>query len=121
MEALGRHRHAEEAQGEIETEHPGYLGAQDTYYVGTIKGIGRIYQQSFIDTYSKAAACKLYTNKTPITPKCIAIQANSRQTWTPGSNRTTMNGPIREGCAVDEHLPKPCSTDEHSGRSRLVR
>ena len=38
------------AQGEIETEHPGYLGAQDTYYVGTIKGVGRIYQQTFIDT-----------------------------------------------------------------------
>ena len=33
-----------------ETEHPGYLGAQDTY-VGNIKGVGRIYQQTFIDTY----------------------------------------------------------------------
>ena len=65
--ALERQKSADEAHGEIETEHPGYLGAQDTYYVGTIKGIGRIYQQSFIDTYSKVAACKLYTTKTPIT------------------------------------------------------
>ena len=32
-----------EGHGEIETEHPGYLGDQDTYYVGTIKGVGRIY------------------------------------------------------------------------------
>jgi hypothetical protein len=49
--------------GEIETEHPGYLGAQDTYYVGTIKSIGRIYQQSFLDTYSKVAFVKLYDRK----------------------------------------------------------
>jgi transposase InsO family protein len=49
--------------GEIETEHPGYLGAQDTYYVGTIKAIGRIYQQTFIDTYAKVAFAKLYDRK----------------------------------------------------------
>jgi hypothetical protein len=48
---------------EIETEHPGYLGAQDTYYVGTIKSIGRIYQQTFLDTYSKLAFVKLYDRK----------------------------------------------------------
>jgi len=65
--ALERQRSTEEAHGQIETEHPGYLGSQDTYYVGTIKGIGRIYQQTFVDTYSKVAACKLYTTKTPIT------------------------------------------------------
>jgi len=53
LQAMERAKEQREAQGEIETEHPGYLGAQDTYYVGTIKGIGRIYQQTFIDTYSK--------------------------------------------------------------------
>ncbi len=53
--------------GEIETEHSGYLGSQDTYYVGNIKGIGRIYQQTFIDTYSRVAFAKLYTDKTAIT------------------------------------------------------
>jgi len=65
--ALERQRSSDEAHGQIETEHPGYLGSQDTYYVGTIKGIGRIYQQTFVDTFSKVAACKLYTSKTPIT------------------------------------------------------
>ena len=55
------------AHGEIETEHPGYLGAQDTYYVGNIKGVGRIYQQTFIDTYSKVAMVKLYDRKHAIT------------------------------------------------------
>jgi transposase InsO family protein len=52
-----------EAHGEIDTAHPGYLIAQDTYYVGTIKGVGRIYQQTVIDTYSKVAFAKLYDRK----------------------------------------------------------
>ena len=44
----------------------GYLGSQDTFYVGTLKGVGRIYQQTFIDTYSAVGFAKLYTSKTPI-------------------------------------------------------
>ena len=44
-----------EAHGSFESEHPGYCGAQDTFYVGVLKGVGRIYQQTFIDTYSKVA------------------------------------------------------------------
>jgi transposase InsO family protein len=39
------------------------LGAQDTFYVGTLKGVGRIYQQTFIDTYSRVAFAKLYDHK----------------------------------------------------------
>lgn len=65
--ALEKAKQAKEAHGEIETECPGYLGAQDTYFVGTIKGIGRIYQQTFIDTYTKVGIAKLYTDKTAIT------------------------------------------------------
>lgn len=60
---LERAKEEKEARGEIETEHPGYLGAQDTFYVGTLKGVGRIYQQTFIDTYSKVAVVKLYDRK----------------------------------------------------------
>jgi transposase InsO family protein len=56
-----------EAKGEIKSEHPGYLGSQDTYYVGTMKGVGKVYQQTFVDTYSRIAICKLYTEKTAIT------------------------------------------------------
>jgi transposase InsO family protein len=63
---LERSRQEKEAHGEIETEHPGYLGAQDTYYVGTLKGVGRIYQQTFIDTYTKLAFVKLYDRKTAL-------------------------------------------------------
>lgn len=67
LAALEKAKNKREATGEIETMHPGYLGSQDTYYVGNIKGIGRIYQQTFVDTYSRVAICKLYTQKTAIT------------------------------------------------------
>ena len=67
LQAMEKAKEQREAQGEIETEHPGYLGSQDTYYVGTIKGIGRIYQQTFIDTYAKVGFAKLYTSKHAIT------------------------------------------------------
>jgi len=63
LAALERAKDEKQAHGEIETEHPGYLGAQDTFYVGTLKGVGRIYQQTFIDTYSKVAFAKLYDRK----------------------------------------------------------
>jgi transposase InsO family protein len=64
--ALERKKDDDLACGEIETAHPGYLGSQDTFYVGTLKGVGRVYQQTFVDTYSKISFCKLYTTKTPI-------------------------------------------------------
>lgn len=61
--ALEKAKEEKKAHGEIETHHPGYLGAQDTYYVGNIKGVGHIYQQTFIDTYAKVAFAKLYDRK----------------------------------------------------------
>lgn len=67
LAALEKKKDDDLACGEIETAHPGYLGSQDTFYVGNLKGVGRIYQQTFVDTYSKVAICKLYTTKTPIT------------------------------------------------------
>lgn len=65
--ALEKKRQDDEFNGEIDTAHPGYLGSQDTFYVGTFKGVGRVYQQTFVDTYSKVAFAKLYTTKTPLT------------------------------------------------------
>lgn len=65
--ALEKAKTEKEAHGEFESEHPGYCGAQDTFYVGNMKGVGRIYQQTFVDTYSKLACAKLYDRKTPIT------------------------------------------------------
>src|SRR6185436_5082882 len=65
--ALEKAKADKEAHGEFESECPGYCGAQDTFYVGTLKGVGRVYQQTVIDTYSKVAFAKLYDRKTPIT------------------------------------------------------
>jgi transposase InsO family protein len=65
--ALEKAKADKEAHGEFESECPGYCGAQDTFYVGMLKGGGRIYQQTFIDTYSKVGFAKLYARKTPVT------------------------------------------------------
>jgi len=67
LAALEKAKADKEAHGEFESECPGYCGAQDTFYVGNMKGVGRIYQQTFIDTYSKVALAKLYDRKTPLT------------------------------------------------------
>src|SRR5919107_1017772 len=67
LAALERAKGEKEAHGEFESECPGYCGAQDTFYVGNMKGVGRIYQQTFVDTYTKVAFAKLYDLKTPLT------------------------------------------------------
>jgi transposase InsO family protein len=67
LQALERRKETREAKGEIESEHPGYLGSQDTYYVGNFKGIGKVYAQVYIDTYARIADAKLYRDKTALT------------------------------------------------------
>ncbi|WP_342271063.1 IS481 family transposase [Candidatus Tisiphia endosymbiont of Parasteatoda lunata] len=67
LRVLENRKNLKEAHGEIETEHPGYLGCQDVYYVGNFKGIGKVYGQTFIDSYSRVTDAKLYTDKTAIT------------------------------------------------------
>lgn len=65
--ALEKAKVDKEAHGEFESEHPGYCLAQDTFYVGTLKGVGRVYQQTVIDTYAKVGFAKLYDRKTALT------------------------------------------------------
>jgi transposase InsO family protein len=67
LAALEKAKSDKEARGEFESECPGYCVAQDTFYVGTLKGVGRIYQQTAIDTYSKVGFAKLYDRKSAIT------------------------------------------------------
>jgi hypothetical protein len=64
---LEKARADKEAHGEFESEGLGYYGTQDTCHVGTVKGVGRIYQQRFIDTYSNLGFAKLYDRKPPVT------------------------------------------------------
>ncbi len=66
LAALEKAKQDKEAHGEFESECPGYCVAQDTFYVGTLKGVGRVYQQTAIDTYAKVAFAKLYDRKTPL-------------------------------------------------------
>ena len=63
--ALEKTKEQKEANGEIETQHPGYLGSQDTYYVGNIKGIGRNLSTNFIDTYLEWPLLNFIRRKLP--------------------------------------------------------
>lgn len=67
LTALEKKKEEQQAFGEIETEHAGYLVAEDTYYVGNIKGVGRFYKQTVIDAYTRVAFAKLYDCKHAIT------------------------------------------------------
>ena len=67
LAALEKAKGEKEAHGECESEGPGYCGAPETFSVGTVKGVGRIDQQTFLDTYSKGAAAKLDDRKTALT------------------------------------------------------
>lgn len=58
----------------IETKHTGDLVAVDTFFVGTLKGVGKIYMQSVIDCHSRYAWGRLYTNKLPVTAVHILNQ-----------------------------------------------
>jgi len=59
LKALEKAKQDKQACGEIETEPPGSLGAQDPFYVGMLKGVGRIDQQTLIDPYTRVATVKL--------------------------------------------------------------
>lgn len=63
VQALETVKEEKQAHGEIETFHPGYLFGQDTFYVGYIKGVGKLYQQTGIDTYSNVGFAKLYQER----------------------------------------------------------
>lgn len=71
LKALERRASDDEACGEIETAHPGYLGSQDIFYVGNLKGVGRIYQQTF-----SARLCVLFF----LTIGCQKMMAAARLT-----------------------------------------
>jgi transposase InsO family protein len=67
VQTLEQAKEEREAHGEVESLHPGFLVAQDTCYVGYIKGVGKIYQQTGIDTHSNTGFAKLYSEKTSLT------------------------------------------------------
>jgi transposase len=67
VQALEDAKQEKEAHGEIESPHPGFLLGQDTCYIGYIKGVGKIYQQTGIDTHCNIGFAKIYSEKTALT------------------------------------------------------
>lgn len=66
VQAIEDAKEEREAHGEVESPHPGFLAAQDTCYVGYIKGVGKLYHQAAIDTHSNVGFVKLYPEKTSL-------------------------------------------------------
>ena len=68
LRLLQRHRgRVADPEQHIEAPTPGFLLCQDTYFVGTIKGVGRIYHQSLVDAHCSLGFGKLYLSKVPMT------------------------------------------------------
>ena len=68
----------QEAHGECERECPGDCDAQDTFSVGTLKGVGRIYQHTFSDPCPKVGVPTLDIDKTPVTARTPSVTACCR-------------------------------------------
>lgn len=51
----------------IKTHHTGSMVAVDTFFVGTLKGVGKVYLQSVLDCHLRYAWGRLYTSKLPVT------------------------------------------------------
>lgn len=101
LAALKTAKAEKDAHGAFENQHPGSCGAQDSFYVGMMTGVGRIHQQTFIDTYSKRVHATPYDRKTPIT---AADVLNHRGVPFPDAHDVPLlrilnrpgNGPLRQ-------------------------
>ena len=49
----------------VESSRPGELLSQDTFYVGRLKGVGKVYLHAVVDTFSSYAFGYLHTSKQP--------------------------------------------------------
>ena len=101
IQALEKKKLDDEAWGEIDTAHPGYLGSQDTFYVGTLKGVGRVYQQTYIDTYAKVAQANIAGAPIGTITSC-SWPSTTSTTPRPKSNRprptASANGSTKPSC-----------------------
>lgn len=53
------------AERHVESSRPGELLSQDTFYVGHLKGVGKVYLQAVVDTYGSYAFGYLHLGKLP--------------------------------------------------------
>lgn len=88
----------------IESSRPGEVLSQDTFYVGVLKGVGRVYLHAVVDTYGSYAFGFLHTTKQP--EAAVAAVHNDvlpfyQEKGLPVDAILTDNG--REFCGKDTH------------------
>ncbi|HHJ4429591.1 TPA: IS481-like element ISAs19 family transposase, partial [Klebsiella pneumoniae] len=91
---------------QIEVHYTGELVAVDTFFVGALKGVGKVYLQTVLDCYSRHAWGRLYTSKLPVTSVHVLnetvlpfFEAHEARVYTILSD----NG--REFCGRPDHHP----------------
>ena len=88
----------------VESRAPGQLLCQDTFYVGTFKGVGKVYLQAVVDTYGSFAFGYLHTGKCPEHAVGILhheVRPQYEDWGLPVEAMLTDNG--REYCGSDTH------------------
>ena len=88
----------------MESSRPGELLCKDTFYVGHLKGVGRVYMHVVVDSLSSYALGFLHTSKRP--EAAVAVLHNDVlpfycQKGLPIAAVLTDNG--REFCGTDAH------------------
>jgi transposase InsO family protein len=88
----------------VESKRPGELLAQDTFYVGQLKGVGKVYLQAVVDTYGSYAFAYLHTAKVPEHAALVLhndVLPQYRQWGLTVGAVLTDNG--REYCGTESH------------------
>lgn len=88
----------------VESSRPGELLSQDTFFVGTLKGVGRVYLHTVVDTFGSYAFGFLHTSKQP--EAAVAVLHNDVLPFYQDLDISvekilTDNG--REFCGTDSH------------------
>jgi len=76
----------------LNTKHPGDVIGMDVFYVGCLKGIGRIYQYTGCDTYASFSWAKLYTDKSALSACDFMMHVHNNSLDTPIKSVLTDNG-----------------------------
>ncbi len=76
----------------LDTRHPGHIVGIDVFHVGTLKGVGRIYQLTGIDTYSSYGWAKLYNDKTALSACDFMMHVKNNSLDIPINSVLTDNG-----------------------------
>lgn len=76
----------------LNTKYPGDIVGMDVFYVGTLKGIGRIFQFTAIDTYASYAWAKLYSDKSALSACDFMMHVSTTNLDVPIRSVLTDNG-----------------------------